>query len=531
MAHYGLCHPIDGFAAPAFVPLWRSRKSAVNEADASQVLLTRAIESEDRDGSLIPEPQRRRIAREAGLPPEAEAGAASLSAQEEDYLLRRAGLVLDALGRSIPAVPRTIARLKGGWRIAWALPVAAFVAGALLHDLGAGNAINIVAFPLLGMLLWNLGVYAVLALKQLLRAGDTRRSPSSGLRRLLSRRLGAAATAVRSATDGGVAALALTRFATDWIARGGALAAARAAAILHVSAALLAAGAVAGMYLRGLGFEYRAGWESTFLDAQAVARIVGAVLAPASALSGIELPQAEQWQALRFSPDQPGENAARWIHLYAITAALFIVLPRFVLGIASWLNARRRAADFPLPPRGDPYFRRLLGASPGTAPTVRFVCYSYHLPATGRQALAQLLRDALGEGLRLPDPEIVDYGAEDEYLAQLAGSTAPPADWMVLVFSLAGTPEHETHGRLCDGLAQLVSEGRCARRLLVLVDESAYRGRLGAEAEAPVRLAQRRKAWRNALSGHDAGMIDLAAAGEAQRAVLEALLAGAEQAA
>jgi hypothetical protein len=411
------------------------------------------------------------------------------------------------------------------------LPVAAFVAGALVHDLGAGNAINIIAFPLLGMLLWNLAVYAVLALKQVFRAGDAPRPPSSGLRRLLLRRLGTAAAVLPSPRDGGLAALALTRFATDWIARSGALAAARAAAILHVSAALLAAGAVAGMYLRGLGLEYRAGWESTFLGAQAVARIVGAVLAPASALSGIELPQAEQWQALRFSPDQPGENAARWIHLYAITAALFVGLPRFMLGFASWLSARRRAADFPLPPRDDPYFRRLLGASPGTAPTVRLVCYSYHLPAAGRQVLAQLLRDALGEGLRLPDPEIVDYGAEDEYLAQIAGSTASPVDWLLLVFSLAGTPEHETHGRLCDGLARLVSEGRCGRRLLVLVEESAYRGRLGAEAGAPVRLAQRRKAWRNALSGHDVGMIDLGAAAEPQRAVLQGLLADAEQAA
>ena len=89
---------------------------------------------------------------------------------------------------------------------------------------------------------------------------------------------------------------------------------------LHLAAVAVAAGALAAMYLRGLGLEYRAGWDSTFLDAQAVHRWLNLLLGPASALSGIALPEPAQLEALRFSTG-PGENAARWIHLYALTTA------------------------------------------------------------------------------------------------------------------------------------------------------------------------------------------------------------------
>lgn len=499
----------------------------MNEADASQLLLTRAVESEDRDGSLVPGTQRRRIAREAGPPPPAEPGAAGLTTEEQRYLLRRAGLVLDALAQSSPALPRTLHHR--GKLLAWILPMAAFVAGAAMHDLGPGNAVNILAFPLLGMLLWNLVVYAVLAAKRLHRGRTAPGAPDPGLRGMLARRLTSAAAIAAQGTDGGVSARALARFAADWIERSAPLAAARATALLHLCAALLAAGTVAGMYLRGLVFEYRAGWESTFLDPRAVEWLVGAVLAPAAALSGIDLPRGEQWQALRFSPAQPGENAARWIHLHAMTAGLFIVLPRLLLASASWLAARRQAADFPLPPRGDPYFRRVLAAASGAAATVQLVCYSYHLPAAARRALERLLREELGEGVRVPDPRVIDYGGEDEYLDEIAGSNAAPADWLVLVFSLAGTPEHETHGRLCDGLARQVRGGHGARRFFVLVDETAYRSRIGDGAAA--RLEQRRRAWREALAGHDVGMANLAAAGAAERAVVEELLTVEEAAA
>ena len=74
--------------------------------------------------------------------------------------------------------------------------------------------------------------------------------------------------------------------------------AARAARVLHLAAALFAIGALAGLYVRGLVFEYRVGWESTFLDAPAV-RDPSLFLSPAAQLIGVPFPSVDQIAALR----------------------------------------------------------------------------------------------------------------------------------------------------------------------------------------------------------------------------------------
>ena len=114
--------------------------------------------------------------------------------------------------------------------------------------------------------------------------------------------------------------------------------AARAARVLHLAAALFALGAVAGLYVRGLVFEYRAGWESTFLDAPAVHALLSFFLSPAAQLIGASFPSVDQIAALRFTNGAPGNaNAALWIHLYAITVGVIVIVPRLALAlIARW---------------------------------------------------------------------------------------------------------------------------------------------------------------------------------------------------
>ena len=60
----------------------------------------------------------------------------------------------------------------------------------------------------------------------------------------------------------------------------------RIAALLHVAAAAVAIGLLGSMYLRGLVLDYRAGWQSTFLQADTVQRVLSTLLAPATALTG-----------------------------------------------------------------------------------------------------------------------------------------------------------------------------------------------------------------------------------------------------
>src|SRR5690606_26956090 len=87
------------------------------------------------------------------------------------------------------------------------------------------------------------------------------------------------------------------RFAAAWTQATGPLTAARLARTLHLAAATLAFGAIIGLYLRGLVFEYRAGWASTFLDPGQVGALLKLVFGPAALLTGIELPDAARLAA------------------------------------------------------------------------------------------------------------------------------------------------------------------------------------------------------------------------------------------
>lgn len=57
-------------------------------------------------------------------------------------------------------------------------------------------------------------------------------------------------------------------------------------------------------------------------------------------------------------------NAAMWIHFWAMTTVLFIILPRTLLAVAAWRRKTRLAADMQLPVN-EPYFRRLLNPYQG----------------------------------------------------------------------------------------------------------------------------------------------------------------------
>ncbi|MBK7457534.1 MAG: DUF2868 domain-containing protein [Betaproteobacteria bacterium] len=193
---------------------------------------------------------------------------------------------------------------------------------------------------------WNLLVYLSLLLPVPKRA-----------RAWLARRLARVPAAARPCT--GPAARPGRATAGRWRWR---------AALLHLAAAALAAGLVAGLYLRGLVLDFRAGWQSTFLDAATVQTVLATLLAPAVPATGIALPDAAALEALRVGPQGAASaSAAPWIHLYAAMLALFVVAPR--LALAVWAAARSRwLARHVALPKDDPYFQRLLREHRGGTP-------------------------------------------------------------------------------------------------------------------------------------------------------------------
>ena len=480
----------------------------MTEIDARAVLLMRACER----AALVASDDAAWAGREARR----HVGAAAVP---DVWLTQRARLGLARLAERMPALRPALQGAQAPRRAAWVgLPLAAALGFGLLGDgLGSGHQINLLALPLLGLLAWNLAVLTGLALRALRDDGGP---PNAGLGMA---RLGAwlgrhlpGATLLSSP-----ARTALAEFTADWLQHSRFLQAARGAALLHAAAALMGLGVVAALYARGLVVDFQAGWDSSFLQPPQVHALLQALLGPASALAGLPMPDAAALAGLRLTGGG-GEPAAPWIHRWALTLGLAVVLPRLLLAARAWHRAHRLAAD--LPPPDDPALQQLLQAEVADTTRPRAVVvlpYSYRLNLAHQAAVAPALSEWLGAGLQCRLLPSLSLGDEDRLpdwwpvtLAQLPAATVP-APLLVLLFALTATPERESHGAVVRALVQALGALPAPRpQLRVAVDISGYRQRL-AGPDGDERLAQRRAAWEALLLGLGVvpGFIDVAPPG------------------
>lgn len=317
------------------------------------------------------------------------------------------------------------------WHPAWV--IVALVVGAVLglvsDGLVAGPYFNLLSPLLWGLIAWNLALYAWM-LVQAMRGG------TGALRPWLARWLTPLPAVDHTAT-------------------------ARAAALLHAAAAGVALGLAAGLVLRGLVLDYRAGWATTLLATESVQAALRWGFEPARLLTGIAAPDRAAVEALRIAPGQAATaSAAPWIGLMVAQLAAWVVLPRLLL---TALALRRGAAP--------PATARFWVLPLGVAPDARVIA--------GLQAL---LARRFGAGAQLQIAAPLAWGDEDR------PPPVPPGARAVLLVDLASTPEAEVHGRLLQALV--------SARPLVVADAAGFVQRFGRGD----RLAQRLAAWR-ALAG------------------------------
>ena len=466
----------------------------MDEQTARDVALVRALESGDAERSVLTADDRRYASRAAGELAHWQAADQRRPPAAELFLARRAGLLLDKLGERESALG-ALRRIR--WRpwIGLAVPAAAFVLGALTEQIADRQHVNVLAFPLLGILVWNLAVYGLMLVRPLLgrRLGPVRRWVAEFGR-------------TKFATMPGTLARPAARFVGDWTSLSAPLTNARAGRVLHLAAALLALGAVLGLYLRAVAFEYRIGWESTFLQAPSVHAMLQFVLGPAAKLLGIPFPSLEAVSAMRITGGSGGTDAAPWIHLYALTIGLVVVVPRLLMAaFAGWRE--RRLADAFRFDLGEPYFRRVLAAFAPSRARLRVAPYSYTLDEAAVSGLNVLARHLLGDATELALRASTEYGAEDT-AAQGVPRNEGDVPLTLAVFNAASTPEAENHGRFLDLLRAAVETP-----LAVVVDTEPYRRRLGAQAGADERLHERCYGWRSFVEsrGLPVACVDLSA--------------------
>lgn len=453
----------------------------MQESEALAVLAVRAIETQDPERRLWPEEDRAWATRAA-------ASVVGQAAPIDRFLARRADLALERLGPRQRGLQAQIAQLR--WRpwLAWLPVLLALAAGFAIDRLGSTPRFDLLAPPVLGLIAWNLVAYVVLLASLL----SPNRRP---LRHWLTGWLGllpVAAPASTGASPGDPAALRARALATlhnDWARLAKPLYAARVARILHLSALAFALGVLAGLYLRGLGVEYRATWESTFLDADQVHALLGVLLAPGLWLTGLPLPDAAHLAGIRHPAD---ENAGPWLHLYAASLSLLVLLPRLLLALLASLLEARRSAHFKLPIE-EAYFARLLRGFTGAHMRFRVLPFSLTLTDTERTGLERIIDRVWGGGAVVTFEASLGWEEADARLATLPAGTP---ETRLVVFSLSATPEAEVQGQF---LRALRGQGGAGSQTLALIDETGWRQRW---PDDTARTEARRRLWQDFLGAH-----------------------------
>jgi hypothetical protein len=460
----------------------------LSEHDARTLLLVQAVEEVDADGVLL-SPRTRTAATGHAF------DESTRAADDAGRLRARGKLLREDIRREAPALQRVLEPPR--WRGTAMLLVFAVgvVVGAAANALGPAHHVSVLAFPLATILAWNLVAYGAFLLRSVRTLARRAAAPRLALLgrwlegvRLshLARRLGASA---RSA----VVADAVQRFQQLWLPAAAPLIAARVRMMLHVAAFAMALGAIAGMYVSGIAFEYRATWESTWLDAPDVQRYVNVVLGPAARVLGTAVPDV----ALLRGP--VGEGDARpWIHLWATTLGLFVLLPRAGFAAIEALTAARLSRRLPVEMDAG-YARRALHSGRGAATVVEVVYYSCAPDPLVRDKLHATLQEHAGARAVIRDGPSLDYGDDPGQITL----PAPPGV-VALVFTLAQTPEPEVHGKFVERLRERIDLANA--ELLLVLETATYRQRTGSEA----RVKERRATWERFLRAVHATAVEVA---------------------
>jgi hypothetical protein len=458
----------------------------MNERSARDVVLVRAIETADVRRELLSDEDRLYASRSARELAQWQAADSKSEATLEHFLQQRSEQIIRKMSERMPSFRSFAGRHHELRLLSLILPALALVAGVGLDRIADPHRVDLLSAPLLLIIGWNLLAYVALLVLPWVSAARSGPVESGAARWLATGRVALPRKLPH------VLAQALPAFAAEWAQLSGRLTAARVRRMLHLSAALFAAGAILSLYARGMLTQYATGWESTFLDAAQVHALLSILFAPAIAVFGLQGFSIADIETLRAGPSSA--DGARWVHLYAATLLLLVVLPRALLAAFAHWRAKRLAANFPLDLE-HPYFRKLgetLGARPGV---LRVLPYSFNVDEARDRGLAAIAVMLLGEQARVMLRPSIAYGE--------APQQQPPDDPDVtltaVLFSLAATPEKENHGALLHHLTR-----NAARGIAVLIDESPYLERLGNEAVGRSRIAERIALWQQFCEYHQA---------------------------
>lgn len=406
----------------------------------------------------------------------------------ESFLQERAQRVIAAA--QLPADIRAMARQRAGisrWMVL-AVMAAAFALGFAGHAITDPHRVDLLSASLIGIVLWNLLVYALLLLTWLRSLLRRRKMVIAPLQRTGSGALGQRRWLAAEAAGKEVECFARHGAAQDGaelraqLVAGQPAAAPCAMACVPASgAAMLALGALASLWLTGLTRAYQVGWESTFLSPSAVQTCLNLLFAPVQHLLGLAPWSLAQIQALQgWSAGDAADAGPRWVQLYSWLLGLMVVAPRLLLAL--WQGARVWWLSQHLAlPLQQPYFQKLQRDWAGRATALLVQPYSLDITPEREATLRNHVAQSYGAGAQLALLPVLAYGSP------LPDASAVDAQ-QVLLLNLAATPEAEIHGVL---LAQVLN--RWGAQTDVWLWAADFRAR---NSGAPARVQEREQLWR-----------------------------------
>ena len=465
----------------------------MNEQAARNVVLVRAMEVADANRQVVSDDDRAYASRGALELARWDARENQSEMTKALFLDKRAGLVLKKIGEQHPAFSQVTAARNWLLTLGLVLPGLAFFAGVFLDRIADPHRVDLLSSPLLLIIAWNLGVYAVLLVRYFAWPPGVRPTKNSWLARL------AYWQTFRAPKYHQTLALACSRFTTEWIEICAPLTRARIARIVHLSSAGFAAGAVISLYLRGLGSDYQPGWESTYawVTPERVHAALSVLFAPAAALFHLPGFSITQVQALRLPHGGAAGGGERWVLLYAATIILLVILPRLALALFARWQEIKLAGDLPLD-LGQPYFRRLTqSVGPAVPAALQVLPYSFTIDEVRNKGLTTVARMLLGEQAHLVLRSSTPYGEDWQDVAVGDPLNRTDVAHTFALFNLSATPEKENHGVF---LEQILCAG--VRGFSAMIDESAYLERVGAQSGGAVRVRERIALWRQFCEFH-----------------------------
>lgn len=462
--------------------------------DWQRVLKWRALEEGDADGVLVNAERRREATAHtrAGLTSEEISGDV-LEERSESFLDKRAEwLDREAVGwrGELIRVLDLLCVPQGRWSwalVGWAL---ALLTGYWFTDLGQASEFNLLALPLVGLLAWNAVVIVLGVLCELIptsavagRGGWVAEFLAHGISRM-----GKASKEVGS----GVAETVRTRYEElAWPLAWRRLQM-RLRMWLHVAAALLAIGGAAALYARGWSHEYRAVWESTLLGESEAKAFFETLFKPASKVLRVPVPldQIAGMHRTSGKVEKPAP-ALPWIHLYAGTLLVLIVLPRLLLAGLGVARCGRVIAQPARALHWGGYLRTLLRAVEGGSERIQVLVHAIEPTLTHREVWDRGVRERFG-GMARAEYVRIPAGEEDEF----AAAWQPICANLVMLFNMATTPEAEVQRRLVSDVRQRLLTKHAEPELIVLLDGTSLAGRW-----SPEKIAGREQLWSQMVEG------------------------------